>query len=389
MEWAVSKVLVPLLIVGVLILLHELGHFLVAKWCKVGVVKFAIGFGPAILKFRRGETIYQVGLIPLGGYVRMVGDMPDLITGPEETDAEVRSPISDIPPELLNDRSKWFIEKPVGQRAAIVFAGPLFNLISAAFFVWLALVIYGEEKLVEQSQIGNVQVGSPAEKAGLKPNDLVTSIDGTPVSTWIALAGKIREGTGAPTTLMVKRGENSEQELPIVVQPQKRELKFGKGESKTMYLIGIEPRSYRRSVGPGEALVDAGTWLWHSSIRTYEGLGGLFLGRVSPSEIAGPLFIFGAASEQAKRGMENVLFFMAILSVSLAILNLLPIPVLDGGHLLFFLVEAIIGPISVKKKEVAQQVGLVFLIFLMGFAITNDIQRDTSVLKEATLKWDK
>jgi regulator of sigma E protease len=395
MTWLLWKVLVPIAIVGVLIVIHELGHFLVAKWCGVGVVKFSIGFGPSILRWKGKETIYQLSIIPLGGFVRMVGDIPDGLTGPQKTDAAVRAeeddeetePEDEIPEELLRDRSKWFIEKNLWQRSAIVFAGPFANFVSAFLFVAIAIALYGRTNLDESPIIGAVDSTSPAEAAGLKEGDVVLSVASDPINSWEQLAKRIHLGPaeGDTLTLQVRRGEA---EIPLVVTPKFRELRTFSGEKQKVFLIGIAQQTIIEPVPLSETLTSAASWTYGATMGTYEGLWGMVTGKVSPDELAGPLFIFDAAGKQAKKGMENVYYFMAMLSISLAVLNLLPIPVLDGGHLLFFLLEGLLGPISIRKKEIAQQVGLAFLLLLMGFAISNDIRRDPKSL-EGKPSWEE
>jgi regulator of sigma E protease len=375
MTWMISAITV----VGLLILIHEAGHFIVAKLCGVGVVRFAIGFGPTLIKFKYGETEYSLGAIPLGGYVRMVGDMPDAITGKQATDDVVRGDevvidVSDIPPEMLADKTKWFIEKTLFQRSSIVIAGPLFNLISALLFVFFAIFIYGEDVPVKQPIIGSVMDDSPAQAGGVKTGDQVLTLNGKKITDWENLAQTIHDGTGEPISLRILRA-GVEQTISVV--PKARMSHDASGAPKNVFLIGIEQDTDKVVAGLFRSMELSGLWVYNASIRTLTGLVGMATGNISPKEIAGPIFIFKAAGKQAEKGLESTLYFMALLSVSLAVLNLLPIPILDGGHLFFFLVEAIFGPMSIRKKEFAQQVGLVFLLFLTCFAITNDIRRPT------------
>jgi len=387
MTWIFWTILVPIVIVSVLILIHELGHFLVAKWCGVGIVRFAIGFGPALFKRRIGDVEYRIGLIPLGGYVRMVGDISDIISGPDTAPSEEGGPVKDVPPELLADRSKWFMEKGVAARSAIVFAGPLFNLVSAFFFIALAIFCYGDESLEESALIGKIGAGSPAEQAGLKSGDLVRKLDGVAITKWEELADRMHHGTGAPVQVTIARKgpDKVVEEIELTVTPQKKKLP---PTGKEVLLIGVSPHINHRDVGALESLTLAGKWVYFTTAGTLEGLIGMFIGKVSPKELAGPLFIFDVASEQAQRGFEYVLSFMAHLSVSLAVLNLLPIPILDGGHLLFFLLEAILGPVSMRKREIASQIGLAFLLLLMGVALTNDFRRASEPKQKPEIEWN-
>jgi regulator of sigma E protease len=387
MVWFFLHVVVPLVVIGVLVIVHELGHFVVAKLCGVGIVKFAIGFGPGLLRFQRRETTYQIGAIPFGGFVRMVGDMPDMLTGEQSTDNAVRDGnegVSEgefLSPELaaaVADRKRWFIEKNFWQRSAVVIAGPAFNYLLAIVVVTLAVYAYGNVDLSEAPQIGGVVTGSPANKAGIKAGDSVVSIDNKPIASWTELAQTVHDGTGAPIDIQIQRDG---QRLLLNIQPQRKELRDYTGEKKSAYLIGIEPTTLHTKSSFVGACEYGLVWTLDKTALTYIGLWGMLTGKISPKDLAGPLFIIDAAGEQAREGFDSLLYFTALLSVSLAVLNLLPIPILDGGHLLFFVIEAILGPLSVRKKEVAQQVGMLLLIFLMVFAIHNDIFRDTDSMK--------
>jgi regulator of sigma E protease len=384
------KVAVFILVIGVLVFVHELGHFIVAKICRVGVLRFSLGFGRALLKYRLAETTYQICWIPLGGYVRMVGDMPDMLTGEQETDAVVRDEEEDpdlknAPSEVIQvvqDKSRWFINKGFWARSAIVVAGPLFNFLFAWFVFGLNGYIYGEYDVEEAPIIGRVMEESPAFQAGLEANDHVKKINGTIISKWKELAQITHNSKGQPLTFELQRNGITK---AISIQPQAKELTTLSGK-KTVYLVGIEPKVHRvpvsLSLAPVVGLRNAATLV----ARTYQVLWGMLSGAVSANDLAGPVFIFQAASKQAERGLESLLSFMALLSISLAVLNLLPIPVLDGGHLLFFIIEALIGPISTRKKEMAQQVGMLMLLFLMAFAIHNDVTRE--IPSDDGLEWD-
>lgn len=395
MEWFSSTVLIPLLLIALLVFIHEFGHFIVAKWCGVGVVKFSVGFGPAIFRFTRGETIYQLSAIPLGGFVRMIGDMPDMITGPQAGDELVRdedavdqaaanaglteAEASPAVRAMLADRSRWFIEKSLLQRAAIVFAGPLFNFILAIVLAFAAGLSFGVESLDPAPRIGEVIEGSPAAFAGLKTGDLIVAIDGEPIEHWAKLTKLINFGDGHEVVMEIERDGVRQQ---LKVQPQLQETVSLTGQKIPVYRTGIGPSLVRESVSFAGAVEFGFLWTYDKAAATLMGLGGMFMGHASTSELAGPKFIFDQAAKHAKRGIESTIYFGAFLSVTLAVLNLLPIPILDGGHLLFFLLEAVLGPISIRKKEIAQGVGMVFLLMLMLVAIRNDFVRDYSKLEK-------
>ncbi len=410
--WLLHSVVVPIIVIGLLVFIHEFGHFLIAKLCGVGVLRFSIGFGPAIFTFRRKETQYQLSIIPLGGYVRMVGDMPDVITGPQPTDDSVRieaknGGISDSALDAMRievgagsdpayaaaverviaDKSKWFLEKNFWKKSAIVVAGPLFNFIFAIVLVFAAVLIYGARQHEEAARIGNVQEGSPAEAAGLKNGDLVQSIEGLAVSDWDSMAEVVYSSGGKPLAFVVKRGE---ERVELSLHPKPKKIYSVTGKEKEVYLVGIEPNIVRISGGPFFALERACYWTVNNTMLTYLGVWGMISGQASPKDLAGPLFIFKKAGEEAKQGFDQVIYFTAFLSVTLAVLNLLPIPILDGGHLLFFILEAFLGPISVRKKEYAQGFGMLLLISLMLFAVHNDLTRNEKDLERAgEIKWQE
>ena len=398
MDWFLHQIVAPIFVLGVLVFIHELGHFLVAKWCGVGVVKFSVGFGPAIFRFRRRETIYQLSIIPLGGFVRMVGDMPDIITGKQATDDEVREggehkteeeeEEEELFPELAEvvaDRNRWFIEKNFWQRSAIVAAGPIFNFVLAFFLAAAAAMLFGEERVDEAARIGEVRAGSPAELSGILAGDLITAVNQVQVDNWEGFAKNIHGSKGEEVLLSIDRGGS---EVEIRVQPSKKLVPTVTGEKKEIYMVGVGRRMYRVSSGPIEALKFGALWTMDKTILTYWGLWGMVSGKVSADDLAGPLFILDTAGKQSQKGFDYLLYFTALLSVSLAVLNLLPIPVLDGGHLMFFMIEAVLGPISIRKKEFAQSIGMLLLIGLMAFAIRNDVTRDTSKYT-GEISWDE
>jgi len=389
----------------VLIIVHEFGHFIVAKWCGVGVIKFSVGFGKVLLKWRRAETDYQFCAIPLGGYVRMVGDIPDQITGEQITDEAVRSeanaPASfgmpkDISPELqsmLDDRNYWFLEKTLWQRAAIVFAGPLFNFIFAVFTIFCVVFWFGKpigdpfyggtlENL--PSKIARVTPNSPALEAGIEVGDQIVAIDGNPTENWVAVSKAITNSEGKELEFLV---ENSSGQRRFSLTPSQVEIPAG-DEVLKRYLIGISPVQVR-DAGLVEAVKSGFVWTYNVTVGTYVGLARIFTGSASVKEIGGPGLIFSAAGAQADRGFQYLLDFMALLSVSLAVLNLLPIPILDGGHLLFFALEGLFGSISLRTREIAQTFGLVIIISLMLLGIVNDFTRDPLPEQGESRFWDE
>lgn len=379
-------ILVSVLVLGVLIFVHELGHFLIAKLFKVGVLEFSIGFGKKLLRFKRGETTYSIGAIPLGGYVRMVGDdyrsLRDEVAAaaegetPEEHEAnELLDPSTQA---LLQDRSRWFLLKPLHAKAAIVLAGPAFNIIFALLLAVFSVATFGRVTAVDEPIIGEAIPDFPAHKAGLQRNDRVLAVNGQVVESWREMAKLISNSQDGKVSLTVERATadgGALEQSTIEVQGTTQDLLPTLEEPQVkQFRIGIVPSTHREPVGLVEALKLGTAQVYFISYTTVRGLYGMVVGAISPSSIRGPIFIFGEAARSADRGSDYLIDFMVFLSVSLAVLNLLPIPVLDGGHLLFFLIEAVRRrPLSLRVQEYATQVGMVVLLLLMVFALGNDI----------------
>ncbi len=340
---------------GILIVFHELGHFVVAKFSGVGVLTFSVGFGPKLWVKKVGETEYALSAFPLGGYVKMVGEDP----GEEVKETDI---------------ARSFFHQGLGKRIAIVAAGPVFNLLLAVVVISLNLALFGAPALT--SRVGDIRPDFPAGKAGLLKGDLIVAVDGQPINKWEELSNRIKESRGNALRLGVQR-EN--RELEFTVQPTKSEGKNIFGEQKEFWVIGItadDSEIFVERIPPLQALGQGFYKTGEFSVLTLVVIYKMIVGDVSPKNLGGPVLIAQIAGQQAQRGMGSFFFFVAILSVNLGVLNLLPIPVLDGGHLLFFLIEAIIGrPVELKNRERAQQVGLFILIFIMIYAFYNDIAR--------------
>jgi regulator of sigma E protease len=338
---------------GVLVFVHELGHFLVAKKVGVLVQRFSIGFGPVIFSRRRGETEYAVSAVPLGGYVKMLGE-------DDEDEAHV-------------DPARAFSTQPVARRAAIVFAGPAMNLVFAFVAYALLFTTVGVDMPSNEPRVGGVSAGLPAERAGLRAGDRIVEIDGESIETWEELSKRIVGSKGARLRLTVERDGSR---FPLEITPELQPNRTINGETGESYRIGIEISHDWEHVGPVRAVVMAAEQTWGMSVVIVKGLGLILTGRVSASELGGPIAIARAAGQQARAGLRYFMSMLAFLSVNLAVLNLLPVPMLDGGHLFFFAAEAIFRrPVAVRVREVAQQVGLFLLVSLMLFAVYNDIYR--------------
>jgi len=343
-----------IIVLGVLIFFHELGHFLVARMLGVGVEKFSLGFGPKLVGKKIGITEYQISAIPLGGYVKMVGESPDSELDP-----------SDIPIS--------FTHKHVLKRILIVAAGPLFNILLAMIIFFGIFQISG--LLILKPGIGDVNEGSPAYMAGLKKDDLVVSIDSVDISSWEDMANAIMASKGKTLAISVLRGDTI---LTKNVTPEVKKFKNIFNEDVDRYVIGITASGeiFKKDLNFFQAFSESINQTYQITSLTIKGVVKLFQGTVSPKTLGGPIMIAQMAGQQAKEGVVNLIFFIALISINLAILNFLPIPVLDGGHLLFFFIEAIKGsPVSVKVREISQQAGIFVLILLMIYVFYNDIAR--------------
>ncbi|MEB2285156.1 MAG: RIP metalloprotease RseP [Polyangiaceae bacterium UTPRO1] len=351
-----GNILVAILILGLLIFVHELGHFAVAKWSGVTVLRFSLGFGPRLFAWRRDLTEYAVSAVPLGGYVKMLGDDPE-----EEVPAA--------------DAARAFSQQSLVKRAGIVIAGPAMNLVTAAVAFSLVFAVYGAGTPSEAAKIGGVMEGMAAQKAGLRRGDVVTSVDGQPIASWDALSQVVRASGGKALVLEVARDDGSTATLTAVPEERPEKTVFGEEAGKA-YLIGIERFVEIAPVSPVSA-VGLGVYETYFWVKmTLLSVVKIFQGSVSARDLGGPILIVQAAGQQAERGMDYLIRFLGLISVNLGVLNLLPVPVLDGGHLVFFAFEAIRGrPLALRQREVAQQVGLFLLLALMVFVFYNDISR--------------
>lgn len=340
-------------VLGLLIFVHELGHFIFAKLFGVGVEKFSLGFGPKIVGKTIGDTEYLLSAFPLGGYVKMVGESPDAEVSPEDLD-------------------RSFMGKPPLQRIVIVAAGPVFNLIFAAL---LFILVYMIGVPAATTRIGEVLAGKPAALAGLQAKDLVTAVNGKPVSRWDEFSSTIAGSQGAPLDIVVERDGKR---LQFRIIPETNEGKNLFGEKIFYPVIGVVAAAEMVTdrYSPGKAVVKGIQQTWKVTTLTIISIGKLIERVVPLDSVGGPIMIAKMAGEQATAGGVNFLAFMALLSINLGILNLLPVPILDGGHLFFYFCEFIFRkPVSIKVREVAQQIGLVLLISLMVLAFYNDIVR--------------
>jgi len=350
-------IIYALVLLGILIFVHEFGHFLFAKLLNVKVLKFSLGFGPTVVGRKYGETEYVISAIPLGGYVKMLGqsDMP-------EEQEEI--------PE--SEKARAFNFQPAWKRFSIVLAGPVFNLLFAAL-VFFFVFVNGVPYLLPQ--VGDVSADSPAFRAGLTKGDEIAEINGAAVRRWDDMTAVIHKSAGKELKIRIKRGASF---FDIQITPQKKVVKDIFGQGKEVGLIGVAPsgKTAVEQEGIGGALTLAVSRTWELSVLTLMFIVKLIQNIIPADTIGGPIMIFQMAGQQASQGAMNYFTFMAIISINLGVLNVLPIPMLDGGHLLFIGVEFVRRkPLSDKVMLVAQRVGLAALVALMVFALYNDILR--------------
>ena len=448
-----TTVLSLIVVLGVLVFVHEAGHFLAAKWAGIYVHRFSLGLGAPIrwLTTRRGETEYSISWLPLGGYVKMASAEEDIGSSPLEGGA----PAAQVPPDRM------FEAKPVWKRMIVILAGVTMN----ALFAWLLFTFLAAkngrqidpvttvgrvvdelvppeaaafksirpgtrivsvngkpatswddiaegiantpepeirlqledgsvvtaaihqdalEQRLKASQslqpyraavVGQVVPGRPAAKAGIQPGDTITAVDGRPVTQWYDLLELLQKSAGRPLAVEVGRAGHR---LLYTITPYVDSIPGPDGKPQAIGRIGVAVGSQYRSepLSLGQAVVEG----WHGTVgastQIVRTVRGLFSGRISRREVGGPILIGQLAGESARMGLDAFLAFMALISINLAVLNLLPVPVLDGGQFLFLLAEAVVRrPLPLKLRERLTMVGLVLIVLLMGLAFSNDIRR--------------
>lgn len=351
---AIISILAIIWVIGILIFIHELGHFLVAKLSGVKVLTFSLGFGPKLIGKRIGETEYRISALPLGGYVRPLGDNP-----------RVKVP--------KKEEKRALSHQSVPKRMAIVAAGPVANFLLAVL-IFSLLFSVGIPLYKNTPVIGEIAEGYPAQKAGVKPGDVILKVDGTQINQWSDIPDVINESKGKQLQLTIKRGGEI---IKIRITPQVEMEKDLLGEVKKTHKIGISPtieikkEPVYKSIGLGFYQ----TWNITKGVMVF--VVKVIRGKEEVKKAAGgPILIAKIVAMQAHQGFLNLLIITAIISVNLGILNLIPIPVLDGGHLLFLAIEAIRRrPLSVRKMEIIQQIGLTIILLFMVYIIFIDLER--------------
>jgi regulator of sigma E protease len=353
-------VLAFILVIGPLVFVHEMGHYWVGRWFGVHAEAFSIGFGPELLHWqdKRG-TRWRVGLLMLGGYVKFAGDM---------------NPASTADPKWMEmpaaERERTFQSKPVWQRALIVLAGPLINLLFAALILAGFAVAYGEN--VTPSRVSAVLPQSAAASAGIRAGDTILAIDGASIDRFEQLSRAVVPYPGQTVTLTVSRN-GSEMQMPLTIGTRIEKDRFG-----TEYRIGQIGVKSVAPVARPVSLIKAPVIAVRQTVTLIgmmvDGLAQIVTGRRPVSELGGPLKMAQLSGEQAARGPADLVLFIALISINLGFINLLPIPMLDGGHLLFYGIEAIQRkPVSAYVQELALRSGLALLLGLMLLVTINDL----------------
>ncbi len=349
-----TTIAATIVVLGVLVFVHEFGHFSVAKLLKVRVQVFSLGFPPKLISKTFGDTDYRISVVPLGGYVKLLGENPN----------------DEVPPE---DLPYSFLHRPLWHRGLIVLAGPAFNFLFAVLALFMLFALWGIPYM--PTEVGRVIDGSPAARAGLQAGDVITSVGDTPVSRWEELAQQIRRHGGQPLPIAVKRDGR---DLKFTLTPEIRESENIFGQKVEAYQIGVASaeRLVTEKVGGLTAMEQGLFYSLRIAALTLQSIYKLLAREISMDTLGGPIMIAQVAGKQAEMGFSHLLHFMAVLSVNLTLLNLLPVPVLDGGHLVFLFLEAVRGkPLASKHREMAQAVGMMLILTLMILVFYHDIMR--------------
>jgi regulator of sigma E protease len=362
----VTGYLIPFLFVlSLVVFFHELGHFLVARWCGVRVLVFSIGFGPELIGFNdRHGTRWKIAAIPLGGFVKFFGDE----NAASVPDAERIEAIDQ------RERGQTFFFQPVYKRAAIVVAGPLANFLLAIVIFAAIFSIYGKQTM--SARVDSVQADSAAAAAGFQPGDLVVAINGHPVADFAEMQRIVSESAGETLDITIDRA--GAQHI-LKATPALKEVKDNFGNVHRIGILGITRSMAAEDLKAQPVAPPQAVWMgvqetWFVIDRTLRYLGGVIIGREAADQLGGPIRIAQMSGQVATMGFGALVHLAAVLSVSIGLLNLFPIPLLDGGHLLFYCIEALRGrPLSERAQEVGFRIGLAIVLMLMIFATFNDI----------------
>jgi regulator of sigma E protease len=365
MQFVLGYIVPFLLVLTLLVFVHEMGHYLVGRWSGIRILAFAVGFGPELVGFTdRHGTRWKLCAIPLGGYVKFFGD-EDAASIPDYARLETFSP---------EERDRTFLGAKLWKRAATVAAGPIANFILAIAIFAVLFSIYG--KSVADPIVAEVKADSAAQKAGVLAGDLLVSIDGNAVKTFDDVRRYVSIRPETPITIRVER-KGAFLDLPMT--PQRTEITDQFGNKMELGIIGIvtnqETGNFRlQTFGPLEAVGQGAVESWHIVTGTFNYLANLVTGRMKADQLGGPIRVAQASGQMATLGIAAVLQLAAVLSVSIGLLNLMPVPVLDGGHLMFYAVEAVRGkPVGPGAQDIAFRIGFAMVLMLMVFATWNDI----------------
>ena len=358
--------IVPFIFVlSLVVFFHELGHFLVARWCGVQVMVFSIGFGPEIIGFNdRYGTRWKISAIPLGGFVKFLGDDNAASTPDNVALAKMDE----------RERARSFMFQSVPKRAAIVVAGPVANFILAIVIFAAVFMVYGKQTM--SARVDAVQAGSAAAAAGFEPGDLVVSIDGHAIDDFAQMQRIVSESAGETLAITVRRDGATK---TLNATPALQEKKDVFGNVRRIGILGIQRSPAPEDLKSQPVALPQAVWLgvkesWDVIDQTLSYVGGVIIGRKSADQLGGPIRIAQMSGQVASLGFVVLLHFSGMLSVSIGLLNLFPIPLLDGGHLLFYSIEGIRGrPLSERAQEVGFRIGLAIVLMLMIFATFNDI----------------
>lgn len=353
------------LVLSLLVFVHEMGHYLVGRWSGIRILAFSVGFGPELVGFTdRHGTRWKLSLIPLGGYVRFFGD-EDASSKPDD---EVLAAMTD------EERARSFAGAKLWKRAATVAAGPIANFILAIAIFTVLFSIYGRS--VADPVVAEVKPGSAAAEAGIIPGDLLIAIDGGKVQTFDDVRRYVSIRPEQKIVVTIERNGET-RDVPMV--PVRTDMTDQFGNKIEIGLIGIvtnqEVGHFRvQTYSPTEALHEGTVQTWHIVTGTFKYIGNLVSGYMKPDQLGGPIRVAQASGQMATLGVAAVLQLAAVLSVSIGLLNLMPVPVLDGGHLMFYAIEAVRGkPLGSSAQDIAFRIGLAMVLSLMVFATWNDI----------------
>jgi regulator of sigma E protease len=354
-----------LFVLTIVVFFHELGHFLVARWAGVRVLTFSLGFGPELVGFNdRHGTRWKISAVPLGGYVKFFGDESEASTPSTEALANMTE----------QERADSFHHKKVGPRAAIVAAGPIANFILAIVIFTGMVMYYGKPSSIPRVDV--LTPGSAAEAAGFKVGDVVLSIDGRSIESFVDMQRVVSTSAGSALAFRVKRDGGT---IDLTATPALKEVKDTFGNTHRIGQLGIQYNARAEDarstpVGSLEAVKIGTEQAWFIVTGTFKFIASVFAGAGSSEDVGGPLRIAQMSGQAASLGFQFVLQLCAALSVSIGLLNLFPVPLLDGGHLLFYAVEAVRGrPLSDRAQEMGFRIGLGLVLMLMVFATYNDI----------------